>query len=352
MCISQQPTSPGSIPGGTTQSSNSFSLPCPPSGVGDTPSPLSLEGGAGGNPSSLPCPPSSLPCPPSSPVSGGDSPPSSSSSGVGDTPSPLSLEGGAGNTPPSGCPSSPVSGGANTPPSGVGGVRGNTPPSGCPSSLPSSGLSSSSAPLSSSSSTSSESSSGASFPLSHPMPSLSPSNPCGSEPDTSKFSGTPSSSQFNSGGGDGIHTSGYEGSQELSPPSSSSSSSSPSPTSSPPESPAKSQPMPSLSPSNPCGSGDSTLKFRKSTSSQFNSGGGDGIHTSGYDASHSLCTACPTPPPCPVCTTACVASGAAISSNESSTWPTGGDRDGIKLPDAVVISAVFFAVAATELPPS
>src|SRR5215217_6109231 len=305
MCISQQPTSPGSIPGGTTQSSNSFSLPCPPSGVGDTPSPLSLEGGAGGNPSSLPCP-----------------------------------------------PSSPVSGGANTPPSGVGGVRGNTPPSGCPSSLPSSGLSSSSAPLSSSSSTSSESSSGASFPLSHPMPSLSPSNPCGSEPDTSKFSGTPSSSQFNSGGGDGIHTSGYEGSQELSPPSSSSSSSSPSPTSSPPESPAKSQPMPSLSPSNPCGSGDSTLKFRKSTSSQFNSGGGDGIHTSGYDASHSLCTACPTPPPCPVCTTACVASGAAISSNESSTWPTGGDRDGIKLPDAVVISAVFFAVAATELPPS
>src|SRR5215211_3868113 len=317
MCISQQPTSPGSIPGGTTQSSNSFSLPCPPSGVGDTPSPLSLEGGAGGNPSSLPCPPSSLPCPPSSlpcppssPVSGGDSPPSSSS-GVGDTPSPLSLEGGAGGNPPSGCPSSPVSGGANTPPSGVGGVRGNTPPSGCPSSLPSSGLSSSSAPLSSSSSTSSESSSGASFPLSHPMPSLSPSNPCGSEPDTSKFSGTPSSSQFNSGGGDGIHTSGYEGSQELSPPSSSSSS-----------------------------------------SSQFNSGGGDGIHTSGYDASHSLCTACPTPPPCPVCTTACVASGAAISSNESSTWPTGGDRDGIKLPDAVVISAVFFAVAATELPPS
>src|SRR5215208_1976127 len=114
MCISQQPTSPGSIPGGTTQSSNSFSLPCPPSGVGDTPSPLSLEGGAGGNPPSLPCPPSS-------PVSGGDSP-SPSSSGVGDTPSPLSLEGGDGGNPPSlPCPpSSPVSGGDSPSPSSSG----------------------------------------------------------------------------------------------------------------------------------------------------------------------------------------------------------------------------------------
>src|SRR5215212_5565938 len=47
--------------------------------------------------------------------------------------------------------------------------------------------------------------------VSHPMPSLSRSNPCGSDPTTSKLSGMPGSSQFRPGGGGGIHTLGYEG---------------------------------------------------------------------------------------------------------------------------------------------
>jgi hypothetical protein len=40
--------------------------------------------------------------------------------------------------------------------------------------------------------------------------------------------------------------------------------------------------MPSLSPSKPCGSGDSTLKFLCLISEQSKSGGGEGIQTSGY----------------------------------------------------------------------
>lgn len=45
--------------------------------------------------------------------------------------------------------------------------------------------------------------------------------------------------------------------------------------------------MPSLSlPSNPCGSGGRTSKLRAEMSSQFKSGGGGGIHRSGYEESH------------------------------------------------------------------
>jgi hypothetical protein len=47
-----------------------------------------------------------------------------------------------------------------------------------------------------------------------------------------------------------------------------------------------SQPVPSQSRSNPCGSGGRTLKFLSVISSQFKLGGGDAIHTSGYEASH------------------------------------------------------------------
>ncbi len=50
--------------------------------------------------------------------------------------------------------------------------------------------------------------------------------------------------------------------------------------------------MPSLSPSNPCGSGDSTLKFRAFMSEQSKSGGGDFMQTSGYAGSQLGC-----PPP-------------------------------------------------------
>ena len=43
--------------------------------------------------------------------------------------------------------------------------------------------------------------------------------------------------------------------------------------------------MPSLSPSNLCGSGCLTRKFRYGMSLQSRSGGGGGIHTVGYDGS-------------------------------------------------------------------
>ena len=49
-----------------------------------------------------------------------------------------------------------------------------------------------------------------------------------------------------------------------------------------------SQPIPSPSLSNPWGSGDKTLKFLDDTSAQFKSGGGDGMHTSGYEESQLL----------------------------------------------------------------
>jgi hypothetical protein len=45
--------------------------------------------------------------------------------------------------------------------------------------------------------------------------------------------------------------------------------------------------MPSPSRSNPCGSGGTTLKSLSAISSQFKSGGGDAIQTSGYEASQS-----------------------------------------------------------------
>ena len=49
-----------------------------------------------------------------------------------------------------------------------------------------------------------------------------------------------------------------------------------------------SQPIPSPSLSNPWGSGDKTLKFLDDTSAQSKSGGGDGMHTSGYEESQLL----------------------------------------------------------------
>ena len=48
---------------------------------------------------------------------------------------------------------------------------------------------------------------------------------------------------------------------------------------------AESQPKPSLSLSKPCGSLPITSKFFSRTSSQFKLGGGDSIHTVGYEAS-------------------------------------------------------------------
>jgi hypothetical protein len=42
-----------------------------------------------------------------------------------------------------------------------------------------------------------------------------------------------------------------------------------------------SQPIPSLSPSKPCGSGGTTAKRRNETSPQFRSGGYGGMHTPG-----------------------------------------------------------------------
>lgn len=53
-----------------------------------------------------------------------------------------------------------------------------------------------------------------------------------------------------------------------------------------------SQPTPSLSPSNPCGSLPTTLKLVAFTWEQSRSGGGDGIHTVGYEGSQL-----PPPPP-------------------------------------------------------
>src|SRR5215204_5871957 len=162
----------------------------------------------------------------------------------------------------------------------------------------------------------------------------------------------------------------------LLPPSSSSSPPSPSPPSSapppfssftPPESSGAllplSHPMPSLSLSNPCGSGDNTLKLVPSTSSQFKSGGLGGMQKSGYEESHAASPSSPSPSVCPTgasgaigCATSgaigCATSGAAINSNESNTCPTtGGNGVGAKLPDAavaVVISAA--AVLVVELP--
>src|SRR5215207_2782061 len=49
-----------------------------------------------------------------------------------------------------------------------------------------------------------------------------------------------------------------------------------------------SHPMPSLSPSNPCGSGGTTSKLRVPTSSQVKFGGRGGIHISGYEESHTV----------------------------------------------------------------
>ena len=49
-----------------------------------------------------------------------------------------------------------------------------------------------------------------------------------------------------------------------------------------------SQPTPSRLPSNPCGSGGTTLKSRYGTSLQSRSGGGGGMQTVGYDGSQPL----------------------------------------------------------------
>ena len=46
--------------------------------------------------------------------------------------------------------------------------------------------------------------------------------------------------------------------------------------------------MPSLSPSNPCGSGGSTSKLRAEMSSQVKSGGGGGMYMSGYEESQAV----------------------------------------------------------------
>jgi hypothetical protein len=48
-----------------------------------------------------------------------------------------------------------------------------------------------------------------------------------------------------------------------------------------------SQPIPSPSRSNPWGSGEKTLNFLSEISLQFKFGGGDGMHTSGYEESQS-----------------------------------------------------------------
>ena len=48
---------------------------------------------------------------------------------------------------------------------------------------------------------------------SHPIPSLSPSNPCGSAPVTRNFLCGKTSLQSRSGGGDAMQRSGYDGSQ-------------------------------------------------------------------------------------------------------------------------------------------
>src|SRR5215203_875004 len=150
----------------------------------------------------------------------------------------------------------------------------------------------------------------------------------------------------------------------LLPPSSSSSPPSPSPPSSapppfssftPPESSGAllplSHPMPSLSLSNPCGSGDNTLKLVPSTSSQFKSGGLGGMQKSGYEESHAASPSSPSPSVCPTgasgaigCATSgaigCATSGTAMSSNESNTCPAAGGNRGGKLPNAVVISVI------------
>ncbi len=73
-----------------------------------------------------------------------------------------------------------------------------------------------------------------------------------------------------------MHTSGYEGSQFFSWVGWTGSEDVVEPTS---------QPIPSLSPSNLCGSGGITLKFEYPISPQSKSGGYSGIHTSGYDES-------------------------------------------------------------------
>src|SRR5215208_3475203 len=123
-------------------------------------------------------------------------------------------------------------------------------------------------------------------------------------------------------------------SSSSSPPSPSPPSSAPPPSDSSPELPAgASHPIPSLSPSNPCGSGDSTLKLVPSTSSQFNPGGGGGMQKSGYEELHAASPSSSSPSGCPT-------SDAAISSNESNICPTDGGNRGGKLPNAVVISVV------------
>jgi hypothetical protein len=83
-----------------------------------------------------------------------------------------------------------------------------------------------------------------------------------------------------------------------------------------------------------CGSGDSASKLRAVMSSQSMSGGGGGIQLSGYEESQSVCSVC-TCGACPACAT--TTSGAAISSNESNTCPTGAGSS--KLSDAVVSSS-------------
>ena len=50
-----------------------------------------------------------------------------------------------------------------------------------------------------------------------------------------------------------------------------------------------SQPIPSLSPSNLCGSGCNTVNLFWGISPQSKSGGGGGIQKSGYEGSQSLC---------------------------------------------------------------
>ena len=53
-----------------------------------------------------------------------------------------------------------------------------------------------------------------------------------------------------------------------------------------------SQPIPSLSLSNLCGSGGKTLKLVNGISPQSKSGGDDGIHVSGYEGSQLLSFVC------------------------------------------------------------
>jgi hypothetical protein len=88
---------------------------------------------------------------------------------------------------------------------------------------------------------------------------------------------------------------------------------------------------------------------------QFKFGGGEAIHTSGYDGSHSVCPTCPassTCRVCPLCATVCaIISGAAINSNESNTCLADADNGiGDKLTGAVVVCTAAPAVVAAELP--